>query len=70
MGLLNFIDEVLASAPKYTITHSNGSTEEVSINLSTAVTTQGTPLNKALFDKIDKYLCPARNDYNVVRFNK
>lgn len=56
--LLNFIDEVLASAPKYRITHADNTTEEVSIDLSTAVTTQGTALNKALFDKIDKYLCP------------
>lgn len=56
--LLNFIDEVLAGVEKYTIIHSDNSSEEVSIQLATAVTTQGTPLNKALFDKIDKYLCP------------
>jgi len=56
--ILNFIDEVLASAPKYIITHADNTTEEVSINLATAVTTEGTPLDKALFDKIDKYLCP------------
>lgn len=58
MGLLNFIDEVLADAPKYIITHADNTTEEVSIDLSTAVTVEGTALNKALFDKIDKYLCP------------
>lgn len=57
--LLNFIDEVLAGVPKFIITHSDNSTEEVSIDLATTVTTQGTPLNKVLFDKIDKYLCPA-----------
>ena len=56
--ILNFIDEVLASAPKYRITHADQTTEEVSIDLATAVTTEGTPLNKVLFDKIDKYLCP------------
>ena len=56
--LLNFIDEVLAGVEKYTIVHADNSTEEVSIQLATAVTTQGTKLNKALFDKIDKYLCP------------
>lgn len=56
--ILNFIDEVLASAPKYRITHADQTTEEVSIDLTTAVTTEGTPLDKALFDKIDKYLCP------------
>lgn len=58
--ILNFIDEVLASArPKYIITHSDNTTEEVYIDLATIVTTEGTPLDKALFDKIDKYLCPA-----------
>lgn len=56
--ILNFIDEVLASAPKYRITHADNTTEEVSIDLATAVTIEGTPLDKALFDKIDKYLCP------------
>lgn len=56
--LLNFIDEVLAGVEKYTLIHSDNTSEEVSIQLATAVTTQGTPLNKALFDKIDKYLCP------------
>lgn len=50
--MINFIDEVLASAPKYTITHADTTTEEVSIDLATTVTTQGTPLNKALFDSI------------------
>lgn len=50
--MINFIDEILASAPKYTITHSDNTTEEVSIDLATTVTTQGTPLNKALFDSI------------------
>lgn len=57
--LLNFIDEVLAGVPKFTITHADNSTEEVSIDLATTVTTEGTPLNKVLFDKIDKYLVPA-----------
>lgn len=50
--MINFIDEILASAPKYTITHNDNTTEEVSIDLATTVTTQGTPLNKALFDSI------------------
>ena len=56
--ILNFIDEVLAGVPKFRITHADNSTEEVSIDLATTVTTQGTPLNKVLFDKIDKYLVP------------
>lgn len=58
MGILNFIDEVLASSPKYRITHADSTTEDVSIDLITAVTTQGTGLNKVLFDKIEKYLVP------------
>ena len=51
--MINVIDEVLAAEPKYTITHSDNTTEEVSIDLATTVTTQGTPLNKALFDSIN-----------------
>ena len=65
--MINFTDEVLASAPKYTITHSDNTTEQVSIYLATTVTTQGTPLNKVLFDAIDSYLCPPRYYYNVER---
>lgn len=60
MGLLNVIDEVLASTPRYTIKDNGGTTlyDNVQIDLKTAVTTQGTALNKALFDKIEKYLVP------------
>ena len=38
--------------PKYRITHSDGTTEEVDIELITPVITQGTPMNKALFDSV------------------
>lgn len=51
------IDEVLAGAPKYTITYNDNTTATgVSIDLETAVTTAGTPLNKALFDSIQSDL--------------
>ena len=53
----NVVDEVLNLAStdgvvKYTITHPDSSTEDVQIDLATEVTTQGTELNKALFDSI------------------
>jgi hypothetical protein len=38
--------------PKYRITHANGTTEEVDIELITPVEQAGTPINKALFDSI------------------
>ena len=55
-------DEVLNTAAtdnkiKYRITKSDNSYEIVEITLETPVTTQGTPLNKALFDSI-------KNDLN------
>lgn len=58
MGLLNFIDTVLAGVPEFEITYSDNTTEIVKINLATAKTVNGTALNKVLFDKIDNYLCP------------
>lgn len=50
----NVIDEVLAGSPRYTIKDNGGTTlyDNVQIDLKTQVTTQGTPLNKALFDSI------------------
>lgn len=50
----NVIDEVLAGEPRYTIKDNGGTTlySNVQIVLATTVTTQGTPLNKALFDSI------------------
>lgn len=53
----NVIDEVLNTAAtdnkvKYRITHSDSTTEDVTIELITPVTVQGTALNKALFDSI------------------
>ena len=68
--MINFVDTVLASTPKYTITHSDTTTEEVSIDLATTITTQGTALNKALFDAIDSYLCPPRYDNTMEWCNK
>ena len=53
----NVVDEVLAGSPKYTLTYSDNTTATgVSIDLETQVTTQGTPLNKALFDSIQSDL--------------
>ena len=49
----NVVDEVLASSPKYTIRYNDNTTATgVQIDLETAVTTQGTELNKVLFDSI------------------
>lgn len=50
----NVVDEVLASAPRYNIKDNGGTAiySNVQIELATQVTTQGTPLNKALFDSI------------------
>lgn len=53
----NVVDEVLAGSPKYTLTYNDNTTATgVSIDLETQVTTQGTPLNKALFDSIQSDL--------------
>lgn len=50
----NVIDEVLAGEPRYIIKDNGGTTlySNVQIELATTVTTQGTALNKALFDSI------------------
>ena len=50
----NVIDEVLSGEPRYTIKDSGGTTlyDNVQIDLKTAITTQGTPLNRALFESI------------------
>lgn len=55
--MINVIDEVLNTGAtdnkvKYRIIREDGSNEIVQINLETPVTTQGTPLNKVLFDSI------------------
>ena len=55
--MINVVDEVLNTAAtgnviKYNVTHSDNTTEQVQIDLATPVTTQGTPINKALFDSI------------------
>lgn len=50
----SFVDEVLAGEPKYTIELEDGTIlENVKINLSTNVVTQGTALNKAYFDSVE-----------------
>ena len=59
--MINFVDEVLNTIStggkiKYNVTHSNGTSEVVEQTLATPVTTQGTPLNKALFDSIKSHL--------------
>lgn len=63
--MISFVDEVLNGTPKYTLTHADSTTEEVYIDLATPITTQGTALNKALFDAIDSFLCPPRYDNYV-----
>lgn len=57
---LNVKDEILTEEPKYRIKQ-NGATlyDNVVIEMITAVQQQGTPINKALFDTIGKYLIPA-----------
>lgn len=55
--------------PKYRITHTDGTTEEVDIELVTPVITEGTPINKALFDSIQTDLitnCNNRIDLSTV----
>lgn len=59
--MINVIDEVLNTGAtdnkiKYTLTHEDGTSELVQIDLATPVTTQGTPLNKALFDSIATHI--------------
>lgn len=48
-------DEILESSPLYNITDENGRiiAEKCSIELVSNVLREGTPLNKAFFDKID-----------------
>ena len=50
----NVIDEVLSGEPRYTIKDNGGTTlyDNIQIDLKTPVTTQGTPLNRALFESI------------------
>ena len=50
----NVVDEVLAGEPRYNIKDNGGTAiySNVQIELATTVTTQGTALNKALFDSI------------------
>lgn len=52
--MINVVDEILEDQAKYRILDSNGNVlyDNVSIELATQVQTQGTPLNKALFDSI------------------
>jgi len=58
--MINVVDEVLSGEETFNIvptTDSFGNTV-YKISLATSVTTPGTPLNKALFDQIDSFLCP------------
>lgn len=59
--MINVIDEVLNTGAtdnkiKYTLTHADGTSELVQLDLATPVTTEGTPLNKVLFDSIQSDL--------------
>ena len=57
------VDEVLAGDPRYKITYNDNSTATgVKIDLETAVTTQGTALNKALFDSIQSDITSLNNN--------
>lgn len=69
--MIPVIDEVLNigatdNKVKYTLTHADGTTELVQIDLATPVTTVGTPLNKVLFDSIQydiDFLTPVVGTY-------
>ncbi len=55
--MIEVIDEVLNTGAtddkvKYKITHEDSTTEIVEIELATPVTTEGTPLNRYLFNSI------------------
>lgn len=59
--MIEVTDEVLNTSAtdnvvKYTLTHEDGSTELVQIGLATPVTTAGTPLNRELFNIVQRYL--------------
>ena len=58
--MIDFKDEILNGEPRYNIRDKDGNLiqEDASIELSTEVTQEGTPLNKALFDKIQALLTP------------
>ena len=65
--MTNVVDEVLNTAQtdnkvKYILTRDNGTTENVQIDLLTPVVTQGTPLNKALFDSIQADITSLNNN--------
>ena len=49
--MIDFKDEILNGEPRYNIRDKDGNLiqEDASIELSTEVTQEGTPLNKALF---------------------
>lgn len=68
--MINVVDEVLNKAAtdnkvKYRITHEDGTTELVQIDLATPVTTQGTPQNKSLFDAIQEFLMTSSDPQTV-----
>lgn len=49
----NVVDEVLAGEPRYKLTYNDNTTaSNVKIELTTQVTTAGTPLNRTLFESI------------------
>lgn len=56
---LNVKDEILTGEPKYRIKQNDTTLyDDVTIEMTTPVRQQGTPVNKALFDSIEKYLIP------------
>lgn len=59
---LSVQDEVLSGEPKYEIKDNNGTViaTNCTIELITSVLQEGTPLNKALFDKVD-------NDFHMLK---
>lgn len=63
--MIDFQDEVLNGEPKYRILDENGNViyDKVTIEMITELLQVGTPLNKALFDKINSRLCLI-NKYN------
>lgn len=69
---LDVQDEVLSGEPRYEIKDNNGNViaTNCSIELITSVLQEGTPLNKALFDRLDNVLVVLGGKENGEDFKK
>lgn len=65
-------DEVLSGEPRYEIKDNNGNViaTNCTIELVTSVLQEGTPLNKALFDKIENNFTSIRSEFSGESFKK